>query len=188
VKLPRLIGSTIRGYQIQKLTRSAQFFSAVEKEEIQELGSQDFLSNVGLNDAPAGRTDGGVIARGGVKREAQLNLIALRALTGQDAEATLKLQRYILGLALVSLLAAPDRFLREGCLLTAKKGSKPEMAVVARDGVRNPLEADEHKALEFARAAAAAFVPGSAWTATFDKDAVKKASDKKKDEKAKKGK
>ena len=64
VKLPRIVGSTIRAYKVEKLTRSAQFFAATEKEDIQDLAPQEFLSAVGLDDAPAGRTDGGVIAQG----------------------------------------------------------------------------------------------------------------------------
>ena len=46
-----------------------------------------------------------MIAQGGIRREAVLNLVALRALTGPDANASQKLQRYVLGLALVALLA-----------------------------------------------------------------------------------
>ena len=82
VKQPRLVGSTIRAYGIETLTRSAQFFAATEKEDISDLASQDFLSAVGLDDAPAGRTNGGVIARKEIRREAVLNLVALRSLRG----------------------------------------------------------------------------------------------------------
>jgi CRISPR-associated protein Csb1 len=185
VKLPRIVGSTIRAYGIEKLTRSAQFFAATEKEETDGLGSQDFLSAAGLDDAPAGRTDGGVIACGGIRREAVLNLIALRALAGANGD-TPKLQRYILGLALVALLAPADRFLREGCLLVPAEGKPAELKLVERSGKRSDLETTDKEALAFAKSAAADFGVGSAWKATFDKDAVKKAADKKKDEKAKK--
>lgn len=188
VKLPRLVGSTIRAYKVEKLTRSAQFFAATEKEDIKDLASQDFLSSVGLDDAPAGRTDGGVIAQGGIRREAVLNLVALRALTGPDSDASRKLQRYVLGLALVALLARSERFLRQGCLLVPRDGIHAEAKVVDRTGVRNPLDVTEESALAFAQEAATAFEVGEPWTATFDKDAVKKASDKKKDDKAKKAK
>jgi CRISPR-associated protein Csb1 len=188
VKLPRLVGSTIRAYNVEKLTRSAQFFAATEKEDIQELADQKFLSAVGLDDAPAGRTDGGVIAQGGIRREAVLNLVALRALTGADADTSRKLQRYVLGLALVALLARSEKFLRQGCLLVPRDGIQAEAKVVDRTGVRNPLAVNEESALAFAQEAATAFGVGEPWTATFDKDAVRKASDKKKDDKAKKAK
>jgi len=188
VKLPRLVGSTIRAYKVEKLTRSAQFFAATEKEEIKDLAAQDFLSAVGLDDAPAGRTDGGVIAQGGIRREAVLNQVALRALTGPNADASRKLQRYVLGLALVALLARSETFLRQGCLLVPRDGIPAEAKVVDRSGARHPLDVTEESALAFAREAATAFEVGEPWTATFDKDAVKKASDKKKDDKAKKAK
>lgn len=188
VKLPRLVSSTIRAYKVEKLTRCAQFFAATEKEDIQDLATQDYLSSVGLDDAPAGRTDGGVIAQGGVRREAVLNLVALRALTGTDPEASHKLQRYVLGLSLVALLAPCERFLRQGCLLVPADGAPAETTVVDRTGARTRLEVDEESALAYAEAAAIGFGVGESWTATFDKDAVKAGAQKKKDDKARKGK
>ena len=185
VKLPRLVGSTVRAYQVEKLTRSAQFFAATEKEDIQDLAPQEFLSAVGLDDAPAGRTDGGVIAQGGIRREAVLNLVALRALSGADPEASRKLQRYVLGLSLVALLARSEQFLRQGCLLVPNEGTSAEAKVVDRAGNRRQLDVTEESALAYAREAARDFGVGEAWTATFDKDAVK-AAHKKKAEKPKK--
>jgi CRISPR-associated protein Csb1 len=188
VKLPRLVGSTIRAYKVEKLTRSAQFFSATEKDDIRDLASQDFLSAVGLDDAPAGRTDGGVIAQGGIRREAILNLVALRALTAPNPEASRKLQRYVLGLALVAVLTRSEKFLRQGCLLVPADGVEATASVVDRTGARAPLEVTEQLALTFAQLAATEFGVGDSWTATFDKDAVKKASEKKKEDKPKKAK
>ena len=187
VKLPRLVGSTIRAYKVEKLTRSAQFFTTIKKSESQDIADLD-LSKIGLDDAPAGRTDGGVIAQGGIRREAVLNLVALRALTGPDPEASRSLQRYVLGLALVALLARSERFLRQGCLLVPSSAAPAEARVVDRTGVRIPLEVTEESALAFAQAAADKFGVGESWTAIFDKDAVRKASEKKKDEKPKKAK
>ena len=115
-------------------------------------------------------------------------MIKLRALTGPDGGASRKLQRYVLGLALVALLTRSEKFLRQGCLLVPRDGVQAEAKVVDRTGVRNPLDLTEESALAFAREAATDFGVGEAWTATFDKDAVKKASEKKKDEKAKKAK
>jgi CRISPR-associated protein Csb1 len=188
VKLPRLLGATIRAYGIERLTRAAQFFAATEKSEIEELGSQDFLSNVGLDDAPAGRTSGGVIARKGIRREAVLNLVALRALGGANAEETGKLRRYVLGLALVALLARSEQYLREGCLLVPTDARGAETQLVHRTGERTPLNLTEKAALEFARAAATEFVVGSSWTAIFDSDGVKQLATKKKEDKARKAK
>jgi CRISPR-associated protein Csb1 len=186
VKLPRIVGSTIRAYGVDKLKRSAQFFAATEKVETEGLASQEFLSAVGLDDAPAGRTNGGIIARHGIKRETVLNLVALRALSASDADATLKLQRYILGLSLVALLAPPTRFLREGCLLVPIEGKEPEVKLVERTGKRSDFKVSEAEALEFAQAAADDFGVGDAWTATFSPDAVKQAAEKKEQDKARK--
>jgi CRISPR-associated protein Csb1 len=178
VKLPRLVGSTIRAYKIEKLTRNAQFFTSTTKTDTAELEGLK-LSDIGLDNAMAGRTDGGIIAQGGIRREAVLNLIALRALSGPDADATRRLQRYTLGLALVALLAGPDRFLRQGCLLVPKEGTAPEVKLVDRKGARTPFDIGEESALEFAKSAAAEFGVGEAWTATFDPKAVKAAAEKK---------
>jgi CRISPR-associated protein Csb1 len=185
VKLPRIVGSTIRAYGVEKLTRAAQFFAATEKEEIEGLASQEFLSAAGLDDAPAGRTVGGVVSREGIRREAILNLVALRALTGSDADGTLGLQRYILGLALVALLAPSARYLREGCLLVPVDGEQVELKLVERTGKRSPLELTEQTALEFAKSAADDFGVGAPWVANFSAESVKKAANKKKEDKAK---
>ncbi len=60
------------------------------------------------------------------------------------------------------------------------------MKLVERTGKRSELKLADSEALEFARLTANAFGVGAAWTATFDADAVKKAADKKKEEKDKK--
>lgn len=187
VKIPRIVGATVRAYGVEPLERAAQFFSAFEKEETEALGeSQDTLSELGLSDAPAGRGPGGVIARRGVRREAILNLVALRALAGANAEATRALQRYILGLALVALTAPVELYLREGCLLVPTRGETARQEVVARSGERCAFTVDAAGALEFANASASAFVVGESWEATFEGEAVKATADKKKADKAKK--
>lgn len=177
IKLPRLIGSTIRAFGVESLSRSAQFFSAFEKDETEDFGQpQDFLSEQGLSDAPAGRGPGGVIARGGIRRDSVLNLVALRALSAGDGEATLTLQRYILGLALIAFTAQSSIFLREGCLLVSSK-QPAERKLVSRDGTRAELNVDADTALAFARAAAKAFGVGENWTAKFEKAAVAAAAE-----------
>jgi CRISPR-associated protein Csb1 len=180
VKVPRIVGATVRAQGVEKLERAAQFFSAFEKEETDALGeSQDTLSELGLSDAPAGRGPGGIIARKGVRREAILNLIALRALAAANAETTLALQRYILGLALVALTAPVELYLREGCLLVPAQAGA-EQQVVRRTGERAPFSASAEEALEFAQVSAKAFGVGENWTAAFEPESVKAASDKKK--------
>ena len=189
VKVPRLVGSMVRAYGVEELKRSAQYFSAFEKGETEMLGqTQEFLSEQGLSDAPAGRSPGGVIARGGIRRESVLNLVALRALASDTLESTKTLQRYILGLALVALTAPLELFLREGCLLVPSASEAATREVVSRSGERAPFAVSADSALEFAKSAAAAFEVGPAWIeAAFDAGLVKKAADKKSaDAKAKK--
>jgi CRISPR-associated protein Csb1 len=188
VKLPRIVGSTIRAYKVEKLLRSAQFFASTEKEDTEGLvppGSK-FLSTVGLDDAPAGRTDGGVISRDGIRREAILNLVALRALSSGPNGAALKLQRYILGLALVALLAPSDKFLREGCLLVPAGERDAETKLVDRTGKRNDLKLADPEALDFAQAAAKDFGVGGPWEATFSRTMVGQAFEETKEDKPKK--
>jgi CRISPR-associated protein Csb1 len=49
VKVPRLVGSTVRAFGVEVLTRSAQYFSAFKKTETEALGQdQEFLSEQGL--------------------------------------------------------------------------------------------------------------------------------------------
>ena len=152
------------------MTRSAQFFSAFEKDETESLGfAQDFLSEQGLSDAPAGKSVGGVLARGGIRRQTVLNLIALRALAA-GSESPIALQRYILGLSLVALTAPARLFLRQGCLLVASGPASQQ--VVSRDGTRSPFELTPHAALGYAQLAASAFGVGDSWTAQFQPEAV----------------
>jgi CRISPR-associated protein Csb1 len=179
VKVPRLVGSTVRAYGVEPLTRSAQYFSAFEKSETETLGqTQEFLSEQGLSDAPAGRGPGGVVARGGIRRESVLNLVALRALAAESPEATKVLQRYVLGLALVALTAPLELFLREGCLLVPSGGEEAAIRKeVSRSGKRLPFAVNAESALEFAKSAAEGFKVGPAWgEAAFDAGLVKAAA------------
>lgn len=175
VKLPRLIASRIRAYDIAPMTRSAQYFAAFEKEETESLKealglSQEALSELGFSDAPAGYTVGGVIARKGIRREATLNLIALRALGSTSEEGTRKVQRYILGLSLAALLADMELYLRQGCLLVITGNGKRK--VVFRDNRREDLSCSYSEAMEFAQAAATDFGVGSAWEAGYSREAA----------------
>jgi CRISPR-associated protein Csb1 len=177
VKLPRMLGSVIRAWDVQRLTRSAQYFSAFEKEETEDQKiDQKVLSGEGLLDSPSGRGPGGIIAKGGVIREATLNLIVLRNLSGSGVAQTELLQRYILGLALVAFVAPAELFLREGCLLVrSSKGH--EANAVYRTGKREQFELDEEGALTYATSAAQAFEVGPAVSASFDKERLSQAAE-----------
>jgi CRISPR-associated protein Csb1 len=116
-----------------------------------------------------------VIARDGIRRDATLNLIALRALGAGGADETRKLQRYILGLALIAFLAPAELYLRQGCLLVGSQRKPPEKALVRRDGSREVLTLTEPEVSDFARLAASEHGVAAPREAAFDPDAVKKA-------------
>ena len=131
-KLPRIIRSTIRGYDVEVLTRSAQYNPALRyvdfgiiKEDLDNgSGSRNPLSQEGFKHSPAVGSHGGIIVNGQIRREAIISLTAIRKLgvgrrDNGAYEDTLALRRYILGLSLVALLHRDDSTfdLREGCLL-----------------------------------------------------------------------
>lgn len=183
VKLPRIVGSVVRAYEVEELKRSAQFFGALEKEEtdlmrphdFEEAAWQKFLSRQGLSDNPVKIGPGGVRAKGDVIREATLNLIVVRSLKAATGPETEKLQKYILGLALLAFYAPAQLFLREGCLLVRSTESKMEVKAVFRDGKRVDQAAEEDAVRKYATKAAEAFGVGEGFEATFDPARVNKA-------------
>ncbi len=189
-KIPRLVESTVRAYGAEPLCRAAQYTSSIEEDtrrqlgiDAASLGDKKFPAEWGLVAHPSGRVHGGVVAREGIRREAVLNLIALRALAAGDAEATLRLQRYILGLALIALLAPATLYLRQGCLLAADPEIPAVKAAVRRDGAQEQLALSMEDAAAYAAGAAAEFGVGEDRQASFDADAVKKKAKQKKAEK-----
>lgn len=177
-KVPRLVESVVRAYDVERLTRGAQYFAALEKEELAQTDldslGQKALSAEGLSDSPAGRGPGGVTANR-IQREALLNLVALRALgVDEDAgEETRMLRRYILGLALIAFLAPAELYLRQGCLLVASPSKPASKQIVWRDGRREPLLVTESEAIAFARESAKAFGVGTDIQAVFDPKLVR---------------
>jgi CRISPR-associated protein Csb1 len=175
-KIPRLIESTIRAYGVEgPLSRSAQYFSSLEHEDLESFGvdittQRKVLSEHGLLDSPSGRTPGGIIARGGIVREALANLVVARALGARDEESTAKLQRYVLSLALIALSAPTERYLRQGCLLVPSRTRPSELLAVWRDGRREPFSLSASDALTFAQSAAEAFGVGPNLHGRFDPD------------------
>jgi CRISPR-associated protein Csb1 len=189
-KVPRLIDSTIRAFHVAKLSRGAQYFSALENEEIEQLmgvdvqKQKDQLSQLGFLDAPS-KTHGGVIVKGEIVRTTVMNLTALRALRG-----SVKLRRYVLGLTLVAALAPDDLFLRQGCLLVRDSKREIEQKLVYRDGRWEPFSAaDDVEA--FAKSAAEAFGVGENRAVDFDAKAANAAltgaADKKAAKRTRKG-
>ena len=188
-KAPRLINATIRAFDVRRLRRAAQYFAALESDEVQPFVGADpakerkALSKAGFLDAPSGVTHGGILVRGDIVRTSVLNLTALRSLGASSPERQTALRRYILGLTLVAAFAPSDLFLRQGCLLVGSTKA-PLRQLIYRDGRREDCSLTLEQAAAFAREAAAAFGVGSDRTVDFDPGEAKKVLAKAKKEKA----
>lgn len=188
-KLPRLVQSVIRAWDIDRLTRSAQYvptidyaaldvFSEEEKTK-QEGDPKSLLAKRGFVAVPAIGAHGGVVARGPIVRDVTINLLAVRRLKGGDA--TQALRRYILGLCLVAATEPLDGFLRAGCLLVPKASAKAPWFEVARDGERSEVSLDAPEVRSFASDAASNFGVAADRVVKFDPKLAKddlKAGDK----------
>lgn len=175
-KLPRIVRSVIRAYNVRELRRSAQYATIAGEilaEGDAEVTTKGAKAELGLAHVPAVHAHGGVQVQGEIRREAILNLSALRALgAGTGDEETLKLRRYILGLSLVSFTAPMDSCLREGCELVPDPNHAAEWKLVKHDGTRNDLVVTHDQALKFATAAAESFGVGEDESATFESEIV----------------
>ncbi len=163
-KLPRLIASTIRALDVRKLTRSAQYVPATEYighallAEPADEKTKDAYAERGFVHVPASGSHGGVIATGGIRRDASLHLAALRLVAaGEDEKKTLRLRRYILGLALTAFTYPASGYLRQGCNLVLDPDKVREFREVYGDGQRKDAMLTHEDALAYARAAAREF-------------------------------
>lgn len=170
-KVPRLIASTIRAFDVRELTRSAQYSPPLNyaeheiftKEEQKKAkgDSKNHLAQLGVVEVPATGTHGGVIADGGIRRDATLGLAALRLLkakgdeNAEEKKKTLTLRRYIFGLALTAFTAHTENYLRQGCMLVNDpEPEKPdESKEVHRNGQPTLINFDHEDALAFAQKA-----------------------------------
>jgi len=180
-KLPRLIASTIRAFNVRKLTRSAQFNPATEYvnnkllDEPTDKATKDAYAERGFIHVPAAGSHGGVIATGGVRRDATLGLAALRLLTaGRDQEKARALRRYILGLALTAFTHNSSGYLRQGCLLVLDPSKERECVEVYATGERKPLTITHADALKYATEVAKAFGVAEGRTVNFDRDRARR--------------
>lgn len=175
-KLPRILQSVVRAWNVDELKRSAQYnppvdyaeldvFSEKEKEK-QEGNAKSPLAQRGFVHVPATKEHGGVVVHGEIRRDLTVNLIALRRLESSSAD---RLRRYVLGLALVAATAHTDGFLRQGCLITPDPDVPAKWEIVERDGTRESVDLDAGSVLDMAREAARAFGVGSGRAVMFDK-------------------
>jgi CRISPR-associated protein Csb1 len=192
-KFGRMLASTIRATNVEILKRSAQFNPTFDPtqlglaDEIPEGESEsqdtsgkaadgkDPLSKLGLRAAPAVNTHGGVRVFGQIIRRTQINLVRLRALAvtkeGKiDEPETLKLRRYILGLALVAARVQTNYELREGCLLRCVQS---EFHLIYTDTENKPFQWDRREAFAYTQQAAQEFGVGEGKSVDFDVKATK---------------
>jgi CRISPR-associated protein Csb1 len=164
-KRQRILKAHIRVTNVQERSKSAQYTPAVdytgsgalwegiEKEE----GGKNNLSAEGMKHALSTQTVGGVMMKPESKlvRTVILNIAALRELRSVTDNQTEALQKYILGLALVSAVAEPDLNLREGCNLRFKGEQTTKLVYRSKECDGAPLDAS--KVEDFAMTAAKAF-------------------------------
>ena len=130
-----------------------EVFSEAEKAKA-EGSSKSPLAQRGFVHNPASGSHGGVIATGGIRRDATLSIAALHLLKAADEERTLALRRYILSLSLVALTMSTSSYLRQGCNLVIDSDKPREFHEVYRDGRREQARVKHEDAIEFALAAA----------------------------------
>jgi CRISPR-associated protein Csb1 len=173
-KLPRLIASTIRAFNVRQLRRSAQYIPAAEYvsagllEEPPDKKTKDAYAERGFVHVPASGNPGGVIATGGIRRDASFHLAALRLLHTTTEARTLALRRYILGLSLTAFTYPPAGYLRQGCNLVLDPDKAREFVEVYGDGRRVPASVTHLEALEYARAVVNDFGVGPNRPVDFD--------------------
>jgi CRISPR-associated protein Csb1 len=189
-KLPRIVQSIVRAWDVDVLTRSAQYNPALDYAALEVFSEEDKqkaegkaespLAQRGFVHVPATGAHGGVVARGPIERDVTVNLVALRRLDGENGGV---LRRYILGLALVAATEPMDAFLRQGCLLVPDTSAPSQWELVGRKGERLAVHLTEQIAQGYARAAAKAFGKGDNKRVSFDRALAKedaRKADKKK--------
>jgi CRISPR-associated protein Csb1 len=183
-KLPRLVASTIRAFNVKKLMRSAQFVPATEYVDRGIVTDPETLTDGkektklekayaerGFIHVPATGSHGGVIAEK-VRRDATLSLAALRLLAVREdgklsTDRTRDLRRYILGLSIVALTAPQSAYLRQGCNIVPDPDQPREFTLVHGDGKRDKFDLSHSDAIAYAQAAAKAFKVSAGETVEF---------------------
>ena len=190
VKQPRIVTSQIRAYDIDSLTRSAQYFPPANYRDEELMGetsdkkTNDARSNLGFNEVPSTNTHGGVIAHGDIRRDTVVNLVALRKIISNEDE--LKIQKYILSLSLLAATYGDSWYLRQGCLLTRdREKGEPGWELVHPDGERKDVELNHDTLLEYAAKSAEEFGKGEDIEAEFDKKFAEEQIEKAKKQKKK---
>lgn len=123
-KIPRIVSSLILAFDVSKIHAPFQYSPVVDFKTLLygEDKPQEKLSAEGF-DGALDINAGGVIVRGGIRMQTEVNLRALRALgtpmqSGKlDPVKTEQLRRYVLGLSLIAAMTPISLWLRQGCNL-----------------------------------------------------------------------
>ena len=184
-KVPRLLSSTIRAFNIKEHTRSANFLTqmTIDLAKLDILPGAD--SKDGFANALASKVPGGVqlMQNGFIRRDVTLGLAALRRLAVTEADGktstdrTMALRRYILGLSLVALTAPQESYLRQGCNLVPDIDAPRQFNIVNTDGSRPEVSVSHDDAKKFATAAANAFGIGSNREEQFNASLAEKTAE-----------
>lgn len=186
VKVPRLINSIIRAYDVREFRRSAQYFPAIDFEAA-GVGKEEELkkaSTEGMAEVPATFAHGGIQALGGIARDSSLNLCTLRDITTASEDQAVKLRRYLLGLALVALTYFDGKVLnlRQGCQLVVNPDKPATRKLVYADGKEKDFNLTSEAAVAYAKVTAAAFGVDAGREVSFDPAMAKSALKKKEKE------
>lgn len=175
-KLPRIVQSVVRAWEVERLTRSAQYTPALDYAALEAFSEEDKqkaegdaknpLAQRGFVHVPASGQHGGVVARGLIERDITVNLIALRRLDGEQGQL---LRHYVLGLALVAATEPMEAYLRQGCLLVPDSTKPATWTSVERSGKRSEVSIESTVVLKYAEAAAKAFGVIAPREVEFDK-------------------
>lgn len=189
-KVPRIVRSIIRAYDVHKITRSAQYVPALNYSKAGILSEEEAKkgSEQGFSHVPATGTLGGVQLddKSEIIRESVLSLSALRRLNAGTDDEKLALRRYIFGLSLIAFTAPQDGFLRMGCELTGHPDHPAMWETVYSDGKREPFVIAQKDVREYVDAAAKQFGVGECQHKAFDPKKAKESLGEKKGGKAKK--
>lgn len=186
-KLPRLINSVIRAWDVTELKRAAQYNPPVNYTELEIFGedekakaegdSKSPLAKRGFVHVPSTGEPGGIIAKGGIYRDVTVNLTALRRLDTKENGTALR--RYILGLALAAATDPQDGFLRQGCLLTPDPDTPAAWRLIQRNGEREEIVLTADGTIAYAKQCAKEFKISEDKEVKFDKGLAKKDVKKK---------
>ncbi len=182
-KLPRVIASTIRAFNVRRLRRGAVYTPPVDYPALDIFTEEEKAKAEGDNKSPLAKrgfvhvpssSHGGVIADGGIRRDATLGFASIRSLfCGKDQEKTIAIRRYILGLSLVALTHRVGGNLRQGCTLVLDQTKQHDFLEVYANGDRKSVTITPEEALGYANVAAEQFGVGESITASFEKERAK---------------